>query len=290
MKPPRFDYSAPATLEQALAELADGDGEARPLAGGQSLVPLLNFRLGAPGKLVDLGAIAELTGVAIEPERIVVAAMTPTARLVEPDVAAASPLLAAAARQVGHPQIRSRGTVGGSIAHADPAAELPAIAVLCGATVELTGPRGRRDVAAADFFQGVFSTACEWHELVTAVRFPRLAPGTGWGFVEFARRPGDFALAGIGVTATSAGEEIEDVAVVAFGLGPSPVRGHAAEEALRGRAPTPDVFAAAGTALAAELDPADTLHGSREYGLRLAGVLLGRALADALKTPGAVAA
>ena len=290
MKPPSFDLSVPTTLEQALSELAAGDGDARPLAGGQSLVPLLNFRLGAPGTLVDLGRIPELVGLSIDDSAIAVRAMTATSRLLHPDVAAASPLLAAAARQVGHPQIRSRGTVGGSIAHADPAAELPALAVLTDAVVEITGPRGRREVASGDLFKGLFTTACEWDELVTAVRFPRLATGAGWGFREFARRPGDFALAGIGITVVSAGEEIEEVAVVAFGLGAAPIRARAAERALSGHVPTPELVAEARRALESEIDPADTLHGSGAYRRTVAGVLLERALADALRTPDAVPA
>jgi carbon-monoxide dehydrogenase medium subunit len=290
VKPPRFDLSVPTTLEQALSELSAGDGDARALAGGQSLIPLLNFRLGAPGVLVDLGRIPELVGVSIDGSAIAVAAMTPTSRLLRPDVAAASPLLAAAAHQVGHPQIRSRGTVGGSIAHADPAAELPALAVLTDAVVEVSGPRGRRDVAAGDFFEGLFTTACEWDELVTAVRFPRLAPAVGWGFREFARRPGDFALAGIGATVASAGDTIEEIAVVAFGLGAAPVRARAAEQALRGRVPTPELVAEARRALESELDPADTLHGSGAYRRTVAGVLLERTLGDALRAPEAVPA
>ncbi len=256
MKPPAFAYQAPTSVDAALAALAGGDGDARPLGSGQSLVPLLNFRLGAPGMLVDLGRIPELVGVTIDDDAVTVAAMTPVARLLKPDVADALPLLAAAARLVGHPQIRSRGTVGGSIAHADPAAELPAAALLLGASIELTSPRGVRSIAAEDFFLGVFETACEWDELVSAVRFPRT--GARWGFREFARRPGDFALAGIGVTVNG------DTRVVAFGLAPTPVLVPADREGLR-----------------AALDPSDTLHGSGEYRRHLAGVLFERALEDA---------
>ena len=275
MKPPAFDYVAPASLDEALSALTAGDGNARPLAGGQSLIPVLNFRLGAPDVLVDLGRIPELVGVDGE----VVAAMTPTARLL-----AAQPVLAAAARLVGHPQIRSRGTVGGSIAHADPAAELPAVAVLTGATVELTSLRGRRSVAAEDFFLGLFETVCEWDELVTAVRFPGLPETARWGFREFARRPGDFALAGIGTTVELDGNTIAAVRVVAFGVTPTPLRMRAAEESLAGREPTGSVLAEARTALTEALDPADTPHGSGSYRRHVAGVLFERALADALRT------
>jgi carbon-monoxide dehydrogenase medium subunit len=284
VKPPRFDYTAPSTLGEALGDLSAGDGDARPLGGGQSLVPLMNFRLGQPGALVDLGRIPELVGVSVDGAAITVGAMTPTARLLATEVAAASPVLAAAARLVGHPQIRSRGTVGGSIAHADPAAELPAVAVLTEAAIEITGPRGRREVAAEEFFEGLFATACDWDELVTAVRFPRLADRTGWGFREFARRPGDFALAGVGVTLTLAGDAVASIAVVAFGVGATPVRARAAEDALRGQVPTAAVVAQSRAALTAAIDPGDTLHGSGAYRRRITGVLFERAIGDALRT------
>lgn len=290
MKPPRFEYTAPASLDAALSEVAKGDGDARPLAGGQSLVPLMNFRLATPDVVVDLGRIPELEGVSFDGSSITVGAMTPTARLVAGDVAARSPVLAAAAQLVGHPQIRSRGTVGGSIAHADPAAELPAVALLAGATVEIAGPRGGREVAAEDFFEGLFATRCDWDELVVAIRFPQLAVGTGWGFREFARRPGDFALAGVGATLTLAGDVIAAVEAVAFGVGPTPVRARTAEAALRDQIPSAAVVAEASAALMSAIDPGDTLHGSGEYRRRITGVLFERAIGDALRTVRAGAA
>jgi carbon-monoxide dehydrogenase medium subunit len=286
MKPPRFEYSAPATLAEALSAIVEGEGEARPLAGGQSLIPLLNFRLAAPATLVDLGRLPELVGIAVDDSKVAVGAMTPTARLQEARVAAAAPLIAAAARLVGHPQIRHRGTVGGSIAHADPAAELPAVAVLIDAEIEIQGPRGRRVVAAEDFFAGLFTTACDWDELVTAVRFPLLADGTGWGFREFARRPGDFAIAGVGLTASLRDGVVDGIRAVAFGVGGVPIRARGAEEALRGRPPTSEVVGEAAAALTREIEPADTLHGSGEYRRHVAGVLFERALEDALGAMG----
>lgn len=284
MKPPAFEYSAPESLDAALGELEAGDGDARPLGGGQSLVPLLNFRLGAPGVLVDLRRIPELVDVSIDDAAITVRAMTPTARLLSAEVAAASPVLAASARLVGHPQIRSRGTVGGSIAHADPAAELPAVALLLGASIEISGRCSQRWVPADDFFRGLYETACEWDELVSAVRFPRLPAGRGWGFREFARRPGDFALAGVGTTLALDGETIQSTRVVGFGLETTPVRVRAAEQLLIGRVPTAAVLAEARAALSDSVDPRDMLHGSGRYRRHLAGVMFERAIGDALRT------
>ena len=283
MKPPAFEYVAPSTIDGALAELSRYDGEARPLAGGQSLVPLLNFRLAGPAVLVDLRRIPALAGVTIDESSILVGAMTPTARLLEADVRAGSPLLAAAARLVGHPQIRSRGTVGGSIAHADPAAELPAVALLCGATVHLAGPSGRRELGAAEFFRDLFTTACAWDEIVVGVTFPLLAAGAGWGFRELARRPGDFALAGVATTLTLWDGAVDDIAIVAFGVGSTPVRAPAAEAALRGRGPTAEAMSEARLALEEAISPGDSLHGSGAYRRRVTGVLLERALGDALR-------
>jgi carbon-monoxide dehydrogenase medium subunit len=287
LKPPSFEYVAPVTIDGALAELARHGGEARPLGGGQSLVPLLNFRLAGPAVLVDLARIPGLTGIAIAPASIAIGAMTPTARLLDADMRAAAPLLAAAARLVGHPQIRSRGTVGGSVAHADPAAELPAAAVLTGATVRLASPSGHREVAAGDFFHDLFTTACEWDELVIGVTVPRLPAAAGWGFREFARRPGDFALAGAGVVLTLADEAVASVTIVAFGVGPVPIRVPAAEAALLGRTPTAGAVAEARAALAAAIAPGDSVHGSPAYRRRVAGVLLERAIGDALRRAGA---
>lgn len=282
MKPPLFDYRAPTSVAEAVGLLAELGPDARPLAGGQSLVPLLNFRLARPGALVDLNRIPSLQELTVGPRSVEVGAMVRTARLVADNVATASPLLAAAARLVGHPQIRTRGTVGGSIAHADPAAELPAAALLLGATVRLEGPRGRRDIAAADFFHGLLWTACEPDELVVAVSFPRLEPGTGWSFVEFSRRPGDFALAGVGVTLTVDGSRLASVSVVAFGVGGTPVRAERAEAALVGRPVNASSLAAASEAIVDEVAPSDSLHGSSAYRRHLTGVLLERAVREAV--------
>lgn len=282
MKPPEFDYRVPRSVAEAVGLLAESAGDARPLAGGQSLVPLLNFRLAQPSMLVDLNRVAPLSVLSVEADSIVAGAMVRTARLVAADVAAASPPLAEAARLVGHPQIRSRGTVGGSIAHADPAAELPAVALLLGATIQLEGPNGRRDVRAEDFFRGLFTTACEPDELVVGVVFPRLIDTYAWGFREFSRRPGDFALAGVGTVLGLDGGSASSVTIVAFGVGSTPIRARRAEETLLAGPVDADAIAAARATIADEVSPSDSLHGSADYRRHLTGVLLERALEDAL--------
>lgn len=281
MKPPVFAYRAPENVAEAVSLLSELGADARPLAGGQSLVPLLNFRLARPSTLVDLGRITSLRELAIGPSSVEVGAMVRTARLLAPEVVAASPVLAAAAKMVGHPQIRSRGTVGGSIAHADPAAELPAVALLLGATIQLEGPNGRRDVDAEAFFRGVFWTACEADELVVRIVFPRFDRGTGWGFEEFSRRPGDFALAGVGVVLTLGDGAIVFARVVAFGSS-TPVRAERTEVVLLGRTVDAESIAAAREAIADEVEASDSLHGSAEYRRYLTGVLLERAVKAAV--------
>jgi carbon-monoxide dehydrogenase medium subunit len=284
VKPPRFEYQAPASLDEALGLLTEHQGEARPLAGGQSLLPLLNFRLAQPSALIDLNRIPSLAGIATDGPSLSVGAMTRTAQLITEDIARTYPILAAAARLVGHPQIRARGTVGGSLAHADPAAELPAVALLLDATVRLQGPGGRRDVRAVDFFEGLFSTACAWDELVAGVLFPPIARDTGWGFREFARRPGDFALAGVGTLLALEGGVIASIRIVAFGVGVVPLRANAAEGVLLQNSPDVDVLAAARDAIAEEVAPSGSLHGSSDYRRHLTGVLLERSVEDALQS------
>lgn len=282
MKPPIFDYVAPTTVAEAVAELARHGGEALPLAGGQSLIPMLNFRLLAPAMLVDLRRIAELSAVDIGPSRLFVGAMTRMARLLEPDIAAACPALAGAVRNVAHPQIRSRGTIGGSISNADPAAELPAVAILTGASMHLAGPDGSRTVDARDYFHGLFATACEWNEILVGVTFPVFPAGLGWGFREYARRPGDFAVAGVGILAMLQGQSFSSISVVSFGVGASATLMSATERACLGKSADQQTLKAARHVFDAELDAEGSAFASADFKRRVAGVLFEQALNEAV--------
>lgn len=276
MKPAPFRYVRPATLDEAVLLLAGAGGEAKLLAGGQSLVPMLNMRLARPALLVDLNAIAGLDGIrTLSGGGLAVGALVRHADLAaSPAVRADAPLLAEAARHVGHVAIRNRGTLGGSLAHADPAAELPAAAVALEARLVLRGPRGSREVPATEFFRGLMATALAPDEILTEVLVP--PPGPGWAFAEVARRPGDFALAGIAaVLELAPGERrrITGARMVGFGVGGAPVRLRGAEDSLAGQVLDAGAAARAGTAAGESCDPPGDIHGSAEYRRHLAGVL-----------------
>ena len=281
MKPPAFEYADPRSVEEAVALLARHGDDAKVLAGGQSLVPMLNFRLARPRVLVDVNRIPGLDGLR-EAEGVLHVGALVRQRALERWSAARAPLLAAALRLVGHAAIRARGTVCGSIAHADPAAELPAL-LLCheGAAVA-TSVRGRRVLAAGGFFQGPLLTTLAPDELVTETRWPLLASATGWGFHEVARRHGDFALVGAATLVTLERGHIAAARIVVFGASPTPVRASDAEKALAGHAPTAALFDEAGRAAAARLEASSDLHASAEYRRRVAATLVGRALADSV--------
>ncbi len=277
MKPPPFAYHRPETVEQAARLMAELGDDAKVIAGGQSLVPLLNFRLAAPAYLVDVNHLG-LDSVTVTGGALDVGATVRVARLLDdPAVAAAAPLLAEAAGWVAHPVIRNRGTVCGSLAHADPAAELPAVLALVGGEVEVVAWRaGRlatRRVAAADLFAGPLQTTLDADELVVAARFPALPARTGWAVEELARRHGDYDLAGVALTVTVDGDG-------------APV---AARAAYLSCAPAPlvvDIGPADGAPLrdrvAAALDPTDDIHATAAYRRHLAGVLTERAYERAL--------
>jgi aerobic carbon-monoxide dehydrogenase medium subunit len=278
MKPAPFDYVAPRSLEEALDALARGGAEAKILAGGQSLIPLLNFRLARPALLVDLNHVDELTYRTARDGGIAIGAMTRQAA-VERDsgLRQMQPLLVEAIRWVGHLAIRSRGTIGGSLAHADPAAELPAVAVCLDARCSVIGPRGRRTIAAEDFFWGYLTTALEPDEILTEVWLAPLRPGTGQAWLEFARRHGDFALAGVAVSLTLQDEEVRDARIVLTGVGGKPVRAREAETLLVGGTVAERASAAA-NAVRTSVDPDADIHASKEYRTHLAGVLTERAI------------
>lgn len=293
MKPPSFDYHDPATVEEALALLAEHGDDAKVLAGGQSLVPMLNLRLARPAVLVDLNRVANLDYVRAENGQVAVGALA-RQRAVEraPEMQDRQPLVPAAIHLIGHPQVRNRGTVVGSLAHADPAAELPAVAVALDAEIVVDGPRGRRTVSADDFFVSYFTTALAPDELAVEVRFPVLPARTGWAINEVARRFGDFALVGAVATLT-----LDDAGSTAgarlalFGVSDRPVRLPAAEQSLLGQAPGEEAFAqAAQAARDALTDPTADVHASAEYRRYVAGVVVERALGEALERARAASA
>ena len=235
MKPALFDYRAPETIADAVAALA-ADETARPLAGGQSLIPIMNFRLAAPGTLVDLRRVAALRGIAVDEREVRVRAMT-RHRELETHAGAndANPLIAEVLANVAHIAIRNRGTVGGSIAHADAAAELPCLLVATGGAVSAAGPEGERTVAAEELFSFHLTTTLEHAEILTEVRIPRLPPATGYAFQEYARRRGDYALAGVcALIALGPGGVCAEARLAACGIDSRPVRLSAAEDLLRG--------------------------------------------------------
>jgi carbon-monoxide dehydrogenase medium subunit len=282
MKLPPFDYACPPSIAEAVALLAAHDGEAKPLAGGQSLVPMLAFRVAAPGLLVDLRKIAELRQIKIAEGGVTLGAMVRWRDILDDErLSTAHPLLVAAVEHVAHYQIRNRGTVGGSLAHADPAAELPGIAVTCEAKIAAIGPAGERVIAAADFFQGPLTTALKPDELITAIRFPAWPARRRFGFCEFARRRGDFALAGAALFYDGESGKAANAHVGAIGVADRPLRLAAVEEVLNG-APIDDaVIAKAEAAAAAAVDPADDIHATGAYRKALIGVMVERALRGA---------
>jgi carbon-monoxide dehydrogenase medium subunit len=284
MKPSAFEYRAVVSIEEAVDSLSEHGDDAKVLAGGQSLVPLLALRLARPEFVIDINGVTELTSVS-DDDGLRLGALV-RHRTIErsSSVMGANPLLSTAASFVGHAAIRNRGTIGGSIAHGDPAAELPTVLIAMDGMVELTSRRGTRTVAATDFFQGFLSTALESDELLSAVRFPAWPPGAGWSFQEFSRRSGDFAVVGVAaVLRVGSNGLIDDARVALSGVAGTPLRARAAEELLLGAEPSEDRWAEAGWAAAADLEPPSDLHGTSAYRRHLAGILVRRALEEAYR-------
>jgi carbon-monoxide dehydrogenase medium subunit len=285
VKPPAFSYHAPESAQDAVALLADLGDAAKVLAGGQSLVPLLALRLTAFDHLVDVGRIRDLRGIERRGDVLHIGAGTTEAAIeASATVQEAAPLLARATPYIGHFQIRNRGTAGGSIAHADPAAEYPAVALALGAELEALSPRGRRRIPAAAFFAGIWTTVLQPDELLVAIRFPVWSGRCGFGIREFARRHGDFAIAGavIGLELDT-DDRIRRCAVGLIGLGSTPLRAPAAEKEVLG-ARTVDVSAdEIGRLAVSELTevPSD-MHGPAEYRKRVGAAMVARALGDAI--------
>jgi len=281
VKPAPFDYAKPATLEEAFGLLEDHGEDARVLAGGQSLLPALYMRLSAPAILVDISALDALRGISIDNETLRIGALTSHTELqASEDVARAAPLLVQAVAHIAHPAIRNRGTFGGSLAHADPAAELPACMVALDARLEIAGPTGPRKVAAADFFHGLYETDLAPGEILTAAEIPLLQKGFRSGFAEFARRTGDFAMAALAAHGRFDGGRVRDLRLVYAGVDIRPVRALSAEQIIEGEAVAAELVAKARARLGDDLKPTGDLHASAAMKLQLSGVLLERVLSE----------
>ncbi|MFL6975123.1 MAG: FAD binding domain-containing protein [Xanthobacteraceae bacterium] len=283
MKLPPFRYAAPATLRDAVALLAAHGGDAKAIAGGQSLVPMLAFRVASPALLVDLRKIPDLDRITISADGVRLGAMVRW-RDIEDDARldTAHPLLKAAVVHVAHYQVRNRGTIGGSIAHADPAAELPGIAVTCEAEIAVTGASGARVIRAADFFLGPLMTALAADEIITELRLPAWRRGRRWGFQEFARRRGDFAMAGAALYYDEdASGKATNAHVGVIGVGDVPQRLAEVEAVLNSRVIDDAIIAQAERVAAASVNPADDIHASAAYRRALTGTMVERALKSA---------
>jgi CO/xanthine dehydrogenase FAD-binding subunit len=282
MKPPLFDYVVPASIDMAVAALADAGGDAKILAGGQSLVPMLNFRLLRPSILVDINHIPGLAFIEETADSIRIGALTRHFQLeTSPVVARHFPVLSCAMTHVAHLAIRNRGTIGGSLSHADPAAELPLLAMLLDAELNVAAPSGKRAIATRDFFLDALTVDLGSADIVTAIVLPKLPPDTGWGFEEVARRHGDFALAAVAATLTLSGGVIEEARLALTGVGPTPLRVPDAEALLIGHALDAELISRIVNAVSDAITPETDLHASSDYRRHLAGVLTRRALAAA---------
>jgi aerobic carbon-monoxide dehydrogenase medium subunit len=284
MKPSAFDYHAPSTIEEALVLLRDLGPDARPLAGGQSLVPMMNFRITNPSHLVDLNRVSGLSYVRVENGHLCIGAMTRHRDVEHSEVIKnAWPLLSGAMKHVGHVQIRNRGTIGGSLSHADPAAELPAIVGALDGELMLRGAAGTRTLRAEEFFLGVLTTAAQPDELLVEIRIPALPAGTSWAFDELSRRRGDFAIVGVAAVVRCDRSKKIDFARLTFaGVGEKYVRSRLAEEALLGKEPVADAISEAARVAASELDPPSDLHASANYRRQVAEVMAERVLSQAV--------
>ena len=288
MKPPRFDYLAPRTLDEALAHLHQHGDQAKILAGGQSLIPMLNFRLAHPGVVVDVNRLTDLAYVRQHDGGVAVGALTRQHAVERSElVRARVPVVAEACRFIGHAPIRHRGTFGGNLAHADPASELPAVMVALEAEMAVASRAGSRAIPAGQFFIGPLTTALQPGEMLTEIRIPAAPPRSGGAFVEMARRAGDVALVGVAalVTLDEAGQ-CARARIALCGVGPTPVRARAAEDALVGQAPTTAVLDEAADRAAAATSPPSDVHGSAEFRRKLARHFARQALAAAIQRSG----
>jgi aerobic carbon-monoxide dehydrogenase medium subunit len=281
VKPAAFEYYRPHTLDEALALLErHGDG-AKPLAGGQSLIPAMNFRLATPSVLVDLNEVQQLAYVKNGSGTVRIGGMTRQRHLERSDlIAGTAPLIAETMPYIAHPAIRNRGTIGGSLAHADPAAELPAVMLALNAAFVVSTSAGAREVRAEDFFKGLFTTSLQSGELLTEIRIAPAPPGTGYAFQEISRRHGDFALAGVAVMVRVHGNNVcEHARIALFSVGDRPVLAEHAMKTLAGQQPSNELIRDAADAAAThDIDPPGDIHASPKYRRQLVNVLTRRAL------------
>jgi carbon-monoxide dehydrogenase medium subunit len=286
LKARAFSYSRPATIAEALDAFAAAGGEASYIAGGQSLVPALALRLQAPEMLIDIAHIEDLRGVSLEDGWLRIGALTRHAEaLTDPLIARHAPLLAEAAPHVAHPAIRNRGTLGGSVALADPASEFPAMMLALGAEIEIASLEGRRRIPADDFFLDLYQTAIEPGELLVALHIPATRAGQRWAFGEMARRRGDYAIVGAGIGIAIERDMVAEARIAFFSVGSTPLRIKGAEAALIGRVLDKDAILVAQAALAGDLDPPDDAQVPTAMRLHLARVLLGRLLGRLMVAP-----
>jgi carbon-monoxide dehydrogenase medium subunit len=282
VKPSPFQYYAPESLDEVVALLVEHGDDAKPLAGGQSLVPMMSLRLAAYSHLIDLRKVVGLAEIERRDDHVRLGAMVGQAMAEHDPVVAQAPLITKAIPHIGHFQIRNRGTIGGSIAHADPASELPAVALAMDAVMEVAGPAGVRRIPAAEFFVSTWHTALGAGEVLTAVEFPLWPGRTGFAVEEVARRHGDFALVGATVGVAVESDRVTRAAIAMLGVGPTPVRGYDAEAALIAGGAAADL-AEVGRIAAAGLTPTDDVHASAAYRRHVAAVVVRRALARALE-------
>jgi carbon-monoxide dehydrogenase medium subunit len=279
MIPPAFDYAAPASVDEAVALLEERGDDAKLLAGGHSLLPLMKLRLAAPELIVDLGKISNLAFIEDRGDHLAVGAMT-THRALETSgvVRSRVPLLAQAIHLVGDQQVRNRGTIGGSLAHADPAADLPAVVTALGARIVARRSAGEREIEAENFFQDIWTTLLDPTEVVTEVRFPYDSVGTAYAYEKFRQRAADWAIIGVAVNGRQQDGAIQNVAVVLTNVAPTPVHARATEDALRGGRVDQETVRAAAERASEGLEPSDELKASADYKRHLARVLTHRAL------------
>ena len=291
MFPAKFDYHAPTSLDEAIKLLSDGDGDVKIIAGGHSLLPLMKLRLAQPRALVDINKIQGLKGIRVEGDRVVIGALTTHAEVARSEeLKRRLPILAECAEVIGDLQVRNVGTVGGSLAHADPAGDLPAVVLALEAEMVARGPNGERTIPAGEFFVGMLTSALEPNEILTEIRIPIPAANTGGAYLKFDHPASHYALCGVAAVVTRGdGGTISDARVAVTGVGSVAYRATGVEEALRGKPANAETFAQAAERAADGQDPLDDLHASSEYRAHLARVFTRRALEKAAQ-PGAAEA
>ena len=283
MIPPSFEYHRPSTVDEAIGLLSSLGSEAKILAGGHSLLPMMKLRFAQPEHLVDINRIPELKGVRVIGDDIVIGAMTSeNAIIADPALNEKVPLLPEAAKLIADPIVRNRGTIGGDIAHGDPANDHPAIALACDAVMTIAGPEGIRQVAASDFFLGTYWTALEENDILTAITMKAFPSGAGYSYKKLKRKIGDWATAACAVVVSLSGGKIDHVRITLTNLGSTALRAHDAEEVLLGQTATTDLIKQAADRAMAICDPAEDLRGDPEYKTAMAGQMVQRAISEAL--------